>query len=80
MDSTGAISQLMNDLAFLRKDLNESIKNTNEKREGENATFLAKISAVQKTTDVSIGNLTMFIKGNLIAQGIVITSLKKDRI
>ena len=42
-DSTDTISQLTQDLVFLRKGFNESIKDTNEKWDRENATFLAKI-------------------------------------
>ena len=42
-NSTDTISQLTQDLVFLRKDFNKSIKDTNEKRDGENAAFLARI-------------------------------------
>ena len=73
--STDTISQLSQDLAFLRKDFNESIELTNKKRDDENATFLGKISSLQKSTDTSIDSLTNFIRDSLTTQDKVITSL-----
>ena len=73
--STDTISQLSQDLAFLRKDFNESIQLTNKKRDEENDTFLGKISTLQKTTDTSIDTLTTFIRDSLTTQDKVITSL-----
>ena len=46
--STDTISQLTQDLAFLRKEFNESIKITNTKRDDKNTEFIAKISEIQK--------------------------------
>jgi len=69
------ISQLSQDLAFLRKYFNKSIQLTNKKRDDENSTFLGKISTLQKSTDTSIDSLTTFIKNFLTTQDKVITSL-----
>ena len=77
--STDTISQLSQDLAFLRKDFNESIELTNKKRDDENATFLGKISSLQKSTDTSIDSLTIFIRDSLITQDKVITSLAQGQ-
>jgi len=65
--SNYTISQLTQDLAFLRKDFNESIHITNKKSDEESASFLDKISTLQKSADTSIGTLSTFIKGTLIA-------------
>jgi len=46
--STDTISQLLQDLAFLRKEFNDSIQLTNKKRDEENASFLDKISTRQQ--------------------------------
>jgi len=73
--SNDTISQLSQDLAFLRKEFNESIQLTNKKRDDKNSTFLGKISTFQKSTDTSIDSLTTFIKNSLTTQDKVITSL-----
>lgn len=74
--STDTISQLTQDLSFLRK---ESIKIINDKKDVENASFLDKISSLQKSADTSIGTLSTFIKGTLASQDAVITSLKNGQ-
>ena len=63
-ESTNTISQLTQDLAFLRKDFNDSIQSNNNKRDEENVSFIDKVLALQKYTDTSIDNLSSFIKGN----------------
>jgi len=74
--SHDTISQLSQDLAFSRKDFNDSIQLTNKKRDEENTSFLDKISTLQQLTDISIDSLTTFIKSALTTQYKVITSLK----
>jgi len=73
--STDTISQISQDLTFLRKEFNDSIQLTNKKRDDENTLLLDKISTLQKSTDTSINSLTTFIKGALTTQDEVITSL-----
>lgn len=76
---TEAISQLTQDLAFLRKDFNESIKISNDKRNEENTQFLEKIATVQLSTEKSVGELTTFINGTLKAQDGLFKSLKQGQ-
>ena len=61
--SLDTISQLSQDLVFLRKEFNDSIQLTNKNRDNENTAFMNKISTVQKSTDTSISDLTNFING-----------------
>ena len=77
--STDTISQLTQDLDFLRKDFNEYIQIINTKSYEENTEFLDKISNIQKMPDLSIKSLSTFIKGALTAQNTVITSLKEEQ-
>jgi len=74
--SNDTISQLSQDLAFLRKDFNDSIQLTNKKRNEDNTSFLEKISTLQQSTDISIDSLTTFIKSVLMTQYKIMTSLK----
>lgn len=74
--STDTISQFSQDLVLLRKDFNESIQLTNKKRDDENTTFMTKVSTLQKSTDISIDNLSTFTKNSSTTQDKVITSLK----
>ena len=77
---TEAISQLTQDLAFLRKDFNESIKLSNDKRNEENTQFLEKIATVQLSTEKSVGELTTFINGTLTAQDGLFKILKQGQV
>jgi len=74
--STDTISQLSQDLTFLRKDFNDSIQLTNKKCNEENTVFLDKILTLQQSADTSIDSLTTFIMRALTTQEKVITSLK----
>jgi len=74
--STDTISQLSQDLTFLRKDFNDSIQLTNKKCNEENTVFLDKILTLQQSADTSIESLTTFITRALTTQEKVITSLK----
>jgi len=74
--SNDTISQLFQDIAFLRKDFNDSIQLTNKKRDEENTFFLDKISTLQQSTDKSIDSPAIFIKSALMTQYKVITSLR----
>lgn len=78
--STDTISQLSHDLAFLRKEFNDSIQITNKNRDDENTAFMAKISTVQKPTDTFINDLTDVIKSLLITQDKVINSFKDGQV
>jgi len=64
---------------FFRKDFNESIKITNDKRDAENTQFWDKIATLQKSTYTLTRDLTKFIKGTLTVQDSVITSLKRGQ-
>ena len=66
----------MQDLAFLRKDFNNSIQLSNKKGDDENSFFLEKNPTLQKSNDTSFDSLSTFIKGALTTQDDVITSLK----
>jgi len=78
--SSDTISQISQDLAFLRKEFNDSIQLTNKNRDNENTAFMDKILTVQKSTDTFISDLTNFIKGALTTQEKVTTSLKEGQI
>ena len=78
--STDTISQLTQDLAFLRKKFNESIQITNTKNDDKNTEFIEKISEIQKKTYFSTEELSLFIKGTLTKQDTVIKSLKDGQL
>jgi len=77
--SNDTISQLSQDLAFLRKDFNNSIQLTNKKRDEDNTFFLDKISTLQQSTETSIDSLITFIKSALMTQDKIMTSLKTGK-
>jgi len=77
--STDTILQLSQDLAFLRKYFQESSKIANNKRDGENNTFLVKIASLQESTDALIGTIATFVKNTLTLQDDVIISLKQGQ-
>ena len=52
--STDKISKLTQELAFLRKEFNESIKIKNDKIDVKNILFLNKVSTLEKLTTTSI--------------------------
>ena len=52
--STDMISQLLQNLVFLRKDFNDSIQLSNQKWDDENSSVLDKISTLHKSTDFSL--------------------------
>ena len=78
--SLDTISQLSQELDFLRKEFNDSIQLTNKNRDNENTVFMNKISTVQKPTDTSISDLTNVIKGAFTTQDKAITSLKDGQV
>ena len=52
----------------------------NTKRDDKNTEFIEKISEIQKTTDSSIEELSLFIKGTLTKHDAVIKSLKDGQL